>query len=82
MSGPNVGFIGFGEAATHICKGLTAEGLSNIHAFDVRPRPDQDGVTLTESLKDLLAASDIVFAAVTCTVALEVAKQAAPSSAN
>ena len=78
MSAPNVGFIGFGEAAMSIAEGLTAEGVSGISAFDIRPRPDQDGVTRAETLEALLAVSDIVFAAVTCTVALEVAEQAAP----
>ena len=80
MSAPNVGFIGFGEAAMSIAGGLTAEGVSGISAFDIRPRPDQDGVTRAETLEALLAVSDIVFAAVTCTVALEVAEQAAPTS--
>lgn len=78
MSTPNIGFIGFGEAAASIAEGLTAEGVSEITAFDVSPHPEQDGVTMAESVKDLLAASDIVFAAVTCTVALAVAEQAAP----
>ncbi|MBT7943178.1 MAG: NAD(P)-dependent oxidoreductase [Alphaproteobacteria bacterium] len=78
MSAPKIGFIGFGEAATNICAGLTAEGVSGLSAFDVVARPQQDGVTLTATVEDLLAASDVVFAAVTCTVALDVAKQAAP----
>lgn len=78
MTNLKVGFIGFGEAATHICEGLTGEGVTTIHAFDIRPRPLQDGVTLTDSLEDLLTASGIVFSAVTCTVALDVAQQAAP----
>ena len=78
MSTPNIGFIGFGEAAACIAGGLAAEGASGITAFDVSPRPEQDGVAMAETLGDMLAASDIVFAAVTCTVALDVAQQAAP----
>jgi len=78
MSDPKIGFIGFGEAAACIAEDLAAEGGCQITAFDIRPRPDLSGVTMAETMEDLLAASDIVFAAVTCTVALDVAKQAAP----
>jgi len=78
MSDPKIGFIGFGEAAACIAEDLAAEGGCQITAFDIRPRPDLSGVTMAETMEDLLAASDIVFAAVTCTVALDVANQAAP----
>ncbi len=83
MSAPSasarkIGFIGFGEAAALIAEGLAGEGVTGIAAFDVRPRPPQAGVAMTESLEDLLARSDIVFAAVTSAVALEAATGAAP----
>jgi len=78
MSTPHIGFIGFGEAAASIAEGLAGEGVSEITAFDVSPRPPMDSVTMAETLGDLLAVSDIVFAAVTCAVALDVANQAAP----
>ena len=78
MSTPHIGFIGFGEAAASIAGGLASEGVSQITAFDVTPRPSLDSVTMAETVSDMLAASDIVFAAVTCTVALDVARQATP----
>lgn len=79
MSEPRIGFIGFGEAASHISEGLVAEGVSQITALDVLPRPERIGVTIAQSMEDLLATSDIVFSAVTCNVALDVAQQAAAS---
>ncbi len=78
MSAPKIGFIGFGEAAAAICEGLAGEGAEDMAAFDIRPRPGQEGVTFASSLEDLLRGSDIVFAAVTSAVALGVAKEAAP----
>ena len=78
MSTPKIGFIGFGEAAAGIAKGLAEEGATDITAFDVRPRLGSEGVTMADSLEDLLAGADIVFAAVTSAVALSVATEAAP----
>ncbi|NQV82388.1 MAG: NAD(P)-dependent oxidoreductase [Rhodospirillales bacterium] len=78
MSNPKIGFIGFGEAAAGIAEGLVGEGVTGIAAFDPRPRPQQVGVTMAGTIENMLAISDIVFAAVTCTVALDVARQAAP----
>ena len=77
MSTPKIGFIGFGEAAASICQGLSSEGVTDLSAFDVQSRPAQAGVTMRASLEDLLAASDVIFAAVTSAVALDVAKEAA-----
>lgn len=78
MSAPKIGFIGFGEAAECICRGLIGEGVTGISAFDVRPRPTPDGVELATSLEGLLGQCDVVFAAVTSAVALDVANEAAP----
>lgn len=78
MSDLRIGFIGFGEAAALIAKGLTGEGVTNITAYDVRERPAQDGITMAGSMEEMLGASDIVFAAVTSAVALSVAEEAAP----
>ena len=77
MSTPKIGFIGFGEAAAAISQGLCGEGVTDLSAFDVRPRPPQKGVTMTASLETLLASADIIFAAVTSAVALAAAKDAA-----
>ncbi|NQU61520.1 MAG: NAD(P)-dependent oxidoreductase [Rhodospirillales bacterium] len=78
MEKPVIGFIGFGEAAASISEGLIEEGGISVFAYDIRPRPEADGVHMKGSLEELLAATDIVFAAVTSAVALDVAKQAAP----
>jgi 3-hydroxyisobutyrate dehydrogenase-like beta-hydroxyacid dehydrogenase len=77
MSKLRIGFIGFGEAASHISRGLSAEGVTQINALDIIARPKQSGVTIVRSIEELIATSDFIFSAVTCTVALEVAKQAA-----
>jgi 3-hydroxyisobutyrate dehydrogenase-like beta-hydroxyacid dehydrogenase len=78
MKEPRIGFIGFGEAASHISNGLSAEGVTKINAFDIITRPKQSGVTIVQSIKKLLVTSDIIFSAVTCTDALDVVKQAVP----
>ncbi|MDA0305020.1 MAG: DUF1932 domain-containing protein [Proteobacteria bacterium] len=73
-----IGFIGFGEAATCIAEGLASEGATGMTAFDIRERPAPNGVAMAVSLQGLLAEADIVFAAVTSAVALNVAREAAP----
>lgn len=77
MTQPKIGFIGFGEAAAALSEGLLGAGLAAIAAFDTRPRPAMKGVEMAESLADLVAGADIVVAAVTSAVALDVAKDAA-----
>ena len=75
---PRLGFIGFGEAGPLIAKGLLAAGLTGpITARDIRERPAVEGVTMTASIADLVAASDIILSTVTATEALEVAQEAA-----
>ena len=78
MRRPKIGFIGFGEAAALIAEGLAGAGVTGITAYDVRERPQQDGVTMAASMEEMLGTSDIVFAAVTSAVALSVATEAAP----
>jgi 3-hydroxyisobutyrate dehydrogenase-like beta-hydroxyacid dehydrogenase len=86
---PRVGFIGFGEAASAIAKGLKAEGVAEIAAFDkaaiapaaaprFRARADGAGVALVESLKALAERSEIVISAVVAAAALPVANEIAP----
>ncbi len=91
---PELGFIGFGEAAFHIAKGLgpglVGAGLGPIRAFDVmagdpkvgplvRERAAGAGVTLMPSLPDLMAACDTVLCATSAKYALSIAKEAAAS---
>lgn len=89
MSSPKLGFVGFGEAGHLIAKGLVEEGLVGIHAFDVgmndparreviAARADDAGATLTGTAEELFKTSDIIIAAVTSSVAVLVAKDAAP----
>ncbi len=73
-----IGFIGFGEAASLIAEGLAGEGVTGMTAFDVLERPEVPGIQMAGSMQNLLAEADIVFAAVTSAVALNVAREAAP----
>lgn len=93
MAGPSLAFIGFGEAASAIAKGLGEAGLAGITAFDVSIADDgrrtalavkarDAGVTLAPSLPDLLAGRDVVISAVTADSALAVAESAAPLMAG
>jgi 3-hydroxyisobutyrate dehydrogenase-like beta-hydroxyacid dehydrogenase len=93
MSAPKLGFIGFGEAAYLIAKGLGEEGLTGIHAYDVglddpsrrgliTERAGDAGVSLAASTQELIASSDIVIAAVTSSVAHAVAEDAAAHLTN
>jgi 3-hydroxyisobutyrate dehydrogenase-like beta-hydroxyacid dehydrogenase len=75
-----VGFVGFGEAAFHIAKGLG----QSVTAFDinvtdqVRERASQAGTRLVDSNGELVASSDVILSAVTADQALNAAHQNAP----
>ena len=84
-----IGFIGMGEAAGAITDGLTGAGVAPLGAFDVaadspamgqtiRSRAAKAKVMLANTIGDLVKGSDIVISAVTASVALDVAKSAAP----
>lgn len=88
MKKPVIGFIGFGEAAFHICNGLHTESDIEINAFDVMSNSENFGptihkraedakVTLCSSLKELLDKCDIVFCATSAKYALSIASEAA-----
>lgn len=77
MSGPKLGFIGFGEAGSNIAAGLLEQGLDDITAYALECRK-VDGVTECEDAAGAIAGRDIVISAVTANVALEVAETAAP----
>ena len=83
-----VGFIGFGEAAFNIAKGLHGEGLANVHAYDsfwnqepqaglIRQRAEEAHVTLASDLKSLIEQVDIVISTVRASVAVSLAEESA-----
>ncbi len=85
---PIVGFLGFGEAAFHISRGLLQAGISQVAAFDIhqdtpgrgkiiRERASTAGVPLMTSNRELLASAEIVFSTVTAGQALAAASQSA-----
>ncbi|TXT51477.1 MAG: phosphogluconate dehydrogenase [Spirochaetes bacterium] len=87
MAGFTLGFIGFGEVAFHIAKGLTSAGLSGIQAFDVmtqdpkigplvRERANAAGVGLVDSLALLFSSCDTVLCATSAKYALAIGIEA------
>ena len=89
MSDPRLGFIGMGEAVFHIAKGLHAQGLGNIQAYDkmwnvapqselVVSRAEQAGVTLAPNLQSLVEGVDIVICAVSANLATPLAQECLP----
>jgi 3-hydroxyisobutyrate dehydrogenase-like beta-hydroxyacid dehydrogenase len=81
---PAIGFIGFGEAAFHIAKGLRQAGIGAIAAYDIhsdeliRSRAAEAGAKLVPSGAALAAVSDIIFSTVTANQAFAAAEQTAP----
>jgi 3-hydroxyisobutyrate dehydrogenase-like beta-hydroxyacid dehydrogenase len=75
-----IGFVGFGEAAFHIAKGLKlAVTAFDIHVTDqVRQRAHETGTRLVESNGELAASCEIMLSAVTADQALIAAEQNAP----
>lgn len=74
---PRLGFIGFGEAARALAEGFLGEGLSGIVACDLRERPPLAGVEMLPGMAEVIAASDVIIAAVTSATAEGVAGDAA-----
>ena len=83
MSAPRIGFIGFigfGEAASAIAKGLKGEGVSDIAAFDVQAIEDRSagvGVDVVETPGELAQRTDIIFSAVVAKAAVGAAESIA-----
>ena len=85
-------FIGFGEAAYHIAKGLTAEGVSGIVAYDrmqdsaerslIRKQAKELGVTLAKSCEEACGDAKFVLSLTSANVALSVAEEALPYMAK
>ena len=89
MTQPSIGFIGFGEAGSHIAAGLRSAGVSNIFAFDInatsptlgpriQQRARESQTPLVSSPAELAASADILFSAVTASSALDAARQIVP----
>ncbi len=79
-----IGFVGFGEAAYHLAKGLRQSGIASITAFDinvtskVRQRAREAETLLVEANGELAQSCDILLSAVTADQALPAAEQNAP----
>lgn len=88
MEQPILGFIGFGEAAYNICLGLHDTSCPRVFAYDlmymdpergevIRDRASQTGVTLMDSLEQIIDKSDYILCATSAKFALSIAEQAA-----
>lgn len=84
-----IGFIGFGEAGSHIAKGLRSTGPVELAAFDIhtstpargdtiRQRAAESGTRLVASNAELAASADILLSVVTAASAEDAARQNAP----
>src|SRR5438477_3558693 len=79
----SIGFVGFGEAGSHIAKGLKSAGCPHIFAYDIAPdkvrhRANEAEVPLLVSNRQLVDSARIIFSTVTCARAKEAAEQTAP----
>lgn len=86
---PAIGFVGFGEAAFHIAKGLRQSGIKTVSAFDIhtdtpgragliRRRAEETATQLVPSNAELAELSDIILSTVTANQASAAAEQTAP----
>jgi 3-hydroxyisobutyrate dehydrogenase len=84
-----LGFVGFGEAAYHVAKGLVGEGVEQIFAFDIHARDGVRGakiqarareasVKLLDSPAELASSAEILISAVTADQAVRAAEQTGP----
>jgi 3-hydroxyisobutyrate dehydrogenase-like beta-hydroxyacid dehydrogenase len=84
-----LGFVGFGEAAYHLAKGLKPAGIARIVAYDInanaprlggkiRARAVETGTELLDSHASLARAAAVIISAVTADQALAAAAQTAP----
>src|SRR5438270_6794 len=84
-----LGFVGFGEAAYHLTKGLKQAGLARVVAYDlhantpqrgekIRIRADETSTELLQSAAALAETADILISAVTADQAVKAASQTAP----
>jgi 3-hydroxyisobutyrate dehydrogenase-like beta-hydroxyacid dehydrogenase len=86
---PIIGFIGFGEAAFGITKGLKESGLKEVNFYDIfwdkepygeliQKRSAESGAILQKSVEDLLKVSEVIISCVTANVAVKVAESVLP----
>ena len=84
-----LGFVGFGEAAFHLAKGLREAGVKRTSAFDIHMHTAGLGEKIQERAKEtqtglvefsaaLAAGADVIISAVTADQAVDAAKQTAP----
>ena len=84
-----LGFVGFGEAAFHLAKGLREAGLKRTFAFDIhrhspglsdkiRARAQETRTELVEFSAALTTSADVIISAVTADQASDAAEQTAP----
>jgi 3-hydroxyisobutyrate dehydrogenase-like beta-hydroxyacid dehydrogenase len=89
IDGIPIGFVGFGEAAFHITRGLREAGAGGFVAFDIhthtpgrgekiRSRAEETGTRLVESNAELAASASWIWSAVTSDQATAAAAQTAP----
>jgi 3-hydroxyisobutyrate dehydrogenase-like beta-hydroxyacid dehydrogenase len=82
--GLKIGFVGFGEAAYHLAKGLRQPGIESIAAFDINvtdkvgDRARETETDLVPTNRELAQRCDIIMSAVTADQALNAAQQNAP----
>ncbi len=84
----NFSFIGFGEAAQHLSRGLKQAGAGTLQAYDIlfgkpdgerlKTRAAEIGVACAGSAADAVKGADIVIAAVTAASSSDAARSAAP----
>jgi len=84
-----LGFVGFGEAAFHLAKGLREAGVKRTVAFDIHMHTPGLGEKIQERAKEtqtalvefpaaLAAGADVIISAVTADQAIDAAQQTAP----
>jgi len=77
-----LGFIGYGDAAQAIAKGLHEQiGVKEMNAWSVvmegNPEPDEHGIRVYGTLEELIKNSDLLFALVPGAAAIDVAEKSA-----
>jgi 3-hydroxyisobutyrate dehydrogenase len=84
-----IGFVGFGEAGFTIGNGLRSAGLERLIAYDIatnspdrgaliRQRAATAGAALAATPEELARSADVILSTVTCSAALDAARQTAP----
>ena len=89
QSSLSIGFVGFGEAAFHIAKGLRQPGVSSITAYDIntqtpgvgeriQKRAQETGTRLVETNQELVRSASVILSTVTANQAGPAAEQNVP----